>query len=216
MLEPDVALTDFLLAALCSGLAASLLRRHNGDPRLRRAFAALFAALALASLLGGVWHGFFSGSGAPEITIVWTMTMLALGAVASTLWVISARLAPSPRWRRWLAVFAFAQFVSFAAVVLFGTQSYGIVGPAMLPPLAVLIALLLLDYRRSGSSGLLLGIAGLLLVVAANVLQRLGVSLPALGLSANGFYHLLQAAAFVLVFSAIPSLESGEESGGRK
>jgi hypothetical protein len=212
MLEPDVTLTDFALAALCSGLAVSLLRRTDGDPGVRRAFAALFAALALASLLGGVWHGFLSAPGSPQAPVVWTTTMLALGAAASALWMISARLASSPFWRRILPVVALAQFVAFAAIVLFRTQSYSIVGLTMLPPVAVLISQLIARYRRSGASRLMLAAAGFLLVVGANVLQRLHVSLPAAGLSANALYHVLQATAFVMVFVAIPAMRPGEDA----
>jgi hypothetical protein len=210
MLEPDVTLTDFALAALCSGLAVSLLRRAGGDRGVRRAFAALFAALALASLLAGVWHGFLSAPGSRQAPAVWTATMLALGAGASALWMIAARLASSPLWRGVLSFVALAQFVGFAAIVLFRTQSYSVVGPAMLPPVAVLILQLVAGYRRSGASRLLLAVAGLLLVVAASVLQRLQVSLPAAGLSANGLYHVLQGGAFVMVFLAIPAMRPGK------
>jgi hypothetical protein len=144
--------------------------------------------------------------------IVWTMTMLALGAAASALWMISACLAPSPVWRRVLSFVAVAQFAIFAAIVLFRTQSYGVVAPAMLPSLALLIAMVVASYRRSGSSRLLVAVAGLLLVLAANVLQRLHVALPAAGLSANALYHVLQAAAFLMVFFAIPAMRSGEDA----
>ena len=209
MLEPDVTLTDFALAALCAGLAVSLLRRRGGDPGVRRAFAALFAALALASLLGGLWHGFLSAPGSPEAPAVWTATMLALGAGASALWMVAGRLASSPLRRGVLSFVALAQFVGFAAIVLFRTQSYSVVGPTMLPPVAVLILQLVAGYRRSHASRLLLAVAGLLLVVAASVLQRLHVSLPAAGLSANALYHLLQGSAFVMVFLAIPAMRPG-------
>ena len=209
MLEPDVTLTDFALAALCSGLAVVLVRRGDGDPGLRRAFAALFAAIALASLLGGIWHGFLAAPGSPQAPFVWTTTMLALGAAASALWMIAALLASSRLWRGILPVVALVQFLAFAAVVLFRTQSYSVVGPAMLPPLVVVIAQALARYRGSGSARLLVAAAGLLLVVVANVLQRLHVSMPAAGLSANALYHVLQGVAFLMVFSAIPALRSG-------
>jgi hypothetical protein len=212
MLEPDVTLTDFALAALCTGLALSLLRGTDAERDVRQAFAALFAALALASLLGGVWHGFVSGSGSREMPIIWTMTMLALGAAASALWMISASLVAPPGWRRGLSLVGVAQFLAFTAIVLFRTQSFGIVGLAMLPPLAVLITLVTARYRKSGSSRLLLAIAGLLLVVVANVLQRLHLALPAAGLSANALYHVLQAAAFLMVFFSIPALKSGRQA----
>jgi hypothetical protein len=213
MLEPDVTLTDFALAALCTGLVVSLLRRTDGDRGVRQAFAALFAALALASLLGGIWHGFLSTAGSRQVPIVWTMTMLALSAAASALWMISASLVPHGRWHRILSLLAVAQFLAFTAIVLFRTQSFGIVGLAMLPPIAVLIALLVVRYREARSSRLLLAIVGLVLVVVANVLQRLHVSLPAAGLSANGLYHVLQAAALLLVFFAIPAMRSGRQAG---
>ena len=212
MLEPDVTLTDFALAALCTGLAVSLLRRTDGERDVRQAFAALFAALALASLLGGLWHGFFSAPDSRQMPIVWTMTMLALGAAASALWRISASLVAPSGWRRGLSLVAVAQFLAFTAVVLFRTQSFGIVGLAMLPPLAVLITLVVARFRQSGSPRLLLAISGLVLVVVANVLQQLHVALPAAGLSANGLYHVLQAAAFLLVYLSIPALRSGRQA----
>ena len=209
MLEPDVTLTDFALAALCSGLTVSLVRQGDGGPGVRRAFAALFAAIALASLLGGIWHGVLAATGSPQAPFVWTTTMLALGTAASALWMIAAHLASSPVWRGILPFVAFAQFLALAAVVFFRTQSYSVVGLTVLPPLVVVIAQVLASYRGSGSSRLLVAAAGLLLVVAANVLQRLHVSLPAAGLSANALYHVLQDTAFLTVFFAIPALRPG-------
>jgi hypothetical protein len=206
MNEPDVTLTDFALAALCFGLAASLLRRSDGDPAVRRPFAALFIALGLAAFLGGAWHGFVSAPAGNRFPGVWTLTMLALGAAASALWMISARLARDPLWGRVLTFIAFAQFVVYAAVVLFRSQSFGVAGLAMLPPVVMLAAILFARYRRTGSGRLLAGLAGLMLVLAANVLQRLHVAFPAIGLSANGLYHILQACAFLLVFLAVPAL----------
>lgn len=138
--------------------------------------------------------------------------MLALGAAASALWMILACLVSSPVWRRVLSFVAIAQFLVFAAIVLFRTQSFGVVGPAMLPPLALLITLVVVRYRRSGSPRLLVAAAGLLLVLAANVIQGLQLALPAAGLSANGLYHVLQAVAFLMVYFAIPVMGSGEDA----
>jgi hypothetical protein len=206
MLQPDVALTDLMLAALCGCLAALALRGTKGDGGVRRGFAALYAALGTSALLGGIWHGFFSGADTEPGNVLWILTMLTLGLASWALWWIASRLAPSRAWRRGLSAIGPVQFAVYAMAVLFVTRSFALAGAMMLPPVAVLAGMLAARYRRGPSRRLQAGLAGLLLVIVAGALQQAGVALPLLGLSANGLYHVLQSVAVLLVFLSVPDL----------
>lgn len=208
MLQPDVALTDFFLAVLCGCLAALVLRGTVGDQGVRRGFATLYAALGASALLGGIWHGVFSDAESAAGDALWILTMLTLGLASWALWGIASRLAPSGAWRRGLAAIGPVQFVAHAAAVLFVTRSFAVSGAMMLLPVGVLAGMLALSYRRSRSSRLLAGLAGLVLVVVAGALQQAGVAVPSLGLSANALYHVLQSIAVLLVFVSVPDLRS--------
>ena len=53
MLEPDVTITDFILAVQCLCFAVLIYRKSDNIPWLL-----LFGSLGIASLIGGVVHGF--------------------------------------------------------------------------------------------------------------------------------------------------------------
>ena len=92
MLEPDVTLTDLVLAIQCAVFAVVLLRRRGGDQTETRLFAALFASLAVSSLFGGLWHGAFSGADTATGDAIWLVSMAALAGSAALPWLISGRL----------------------------------------------------------------------------------------------------------------------------
>jgi len=98
MLEPDVAPTDFLLAVQCAAFSVHLFHKRDGELLVRRLYAALFGALGVSSLLGGLWHGVFSGRETALGQWVWLCVMAALALGAALLWLISAVQFSSAKW----------------------------------------------------------------------------------------------------------------------
>ena len=186
MSEPDVTLTDFALAVLCAGFAVALLAAAP-------LFAGLFAALALAALLGALWHGWFSGQSGGRGGALWLGTMLAVGAANLFLWLIAADLIPGLRGP--LRAVAFGQFALYAAAAMFLTRSFLLPSAFSLPPTLAVLA----GFALTANG---LGVAGLALALGAAGLQAAKVGAPRLGLTHNGLYHIIQGAAFSLVFAA--------------
>ena len=92
MTEPDVALTDYAVAAECALLTGLLFRRMPGRREMRRSFALLFASAGIAALAGGTVHGFFLQENSVAGTALWRITLLALGLTACAAWSIGGRL----------------------------------------------------------------------------------------------------------------------------
>src|SRR5947209_5649905 len=91
MLEPDVTLTDYALTLECLAFCTVLARPTPGR-RIRAIAIALFAALGMASFLGGTVHGFFPGPEGTAYAVLWRGTLLAIGLVALFGWCAGARL----------------------------------------------------------------------------------------------------------------------------
>src|SRR2546429_2748138 len=90
MSEAVVGLTDYLLTLECALFSGILMRTAATWPEVRRFFAVFFLSGALTSLTGGTYHVWFSNS--TSVPILWTTTVVALGAAAFAAWAIGACL----------------------------------------------------------------------------------------------------------------------------
>jgi hypothetical protein len=66
-----------------------------------------------------------------------------------------------------------------------------------------------LRHRATGSRVLLPAIAGVVLSLAAAVVQQAETGIASLGLSYNALYHLVQAVGLLLIFVAARGLANG-------
>jgi hypothetical protein len=200
LLEPDVALTDFGLAAECALFAGWLLARARGRAPVLRWFVILFAALGLGALLGGISHGFLADHQSALSHWVWIATMLAIGVVALAGWAIGAHLLLTGAAVRGVLLLAGGLFAVYAAVVLFVSQSFAVAVINYIAGTVFALAAFVLVYARRRAAHMLPGIAGLVLSFAAAGIQQGRIGLPALGLTHNALYHLVQALALLLIF----------------
>jgi len=201
--EADVTLTDLALAVLCFGLAVTLMLRGG----VAVEFALLFGALGLASLLGGLWHGWFSEADSAVSTNLWLATLLSIGLANTMLWLISGRVLASGDYLgvfRWIAAL---QLIAFVYAAVFVTRDFLLPSAASVPPTLVLLLAFALALAAQGPGGLWYGVAGILVAILGAVLQQTQIGLPALRLSHNGVYHVLQALAFLLLFFSVPAVE---------
>jgi hypothetical protein len=199
--EPDVALTDFGLAIECAVFAGSLYWGRRGRS-LRTWWILFFGALGGGALLGGITHGFVTDDDSALPRALWSATLFAIGLAALACWVIGGYLLFPQRAVRQVIVVAVSLFAAYVVIILFVSASfaiaivhYGLAG-------AFLLAAFIVIYRRRRQRAVLAGIAGTALSYAAAAVQQSEIAMPALNLSHNALYHLIQAVALLLIFLA--------------
>jgi hypothetical protein len=205
--EPDVSLTDFGLALETATFAALVLRLSTRWNRLRRWSVAFFGAATVASLAGGLDHGFFRRDGSDlRHDVLWTTSLLAIGASALAMVGIGASLGrPYLPTGRLLGLVT-AAFVTHAAVVLFVRHDFLIAILAYAPAALFLLGALIARYAVERDRASLLGIAAVLLAFVAAAIQRLEIGVDQIDLSHNALYHVVQAISFALLFAALRDL----------
>jgi hypothetical protein len=197
MLEPDVVLTDYLLAAL-SLVFAALMWRATGP--LRLPLATYFASAAVASAAGGTVHGFFADPDSLGAAVLWRIALLAIGVATLANWTIGARLLFAPRVARWIVLAAGLQLAAYSVVVLFVSQDFRVAILDNLPALLFLLVALVLAYGRHRRAGLLVAAGGLVLTLVAAALQQLQIGIHPVYFNYNAVFHTVQALALLVFF----------------
>lgn len=201
MTEPDVALTDYGVTLECAMLTGLLFRREPARRGLRNLFALLFASAGVAALAGGTVHGFFLRESALG-AILWRIVLLAVGLTALAGWSIGGRLLFPERTARLVEVLAAVECAAYTFVVLAIDQSFWIAIANYAPSVFFVAFSFLVAYRRHGEGPLLAGLVGLLLMIAGAIVQRLRVAVHPAYFNHNALFHVIQMAAFLLVFVA--------------
>jgi hypothetical protein len=200
MTEPDVALTDYLLALECALFASLICFRGNTKAPLRLRFSLFFASIGVATLAGGTVHGFFLDTTTLGYRILWPVTLMASGSAALAAWTIAARLWLSEKMERWVVVLALLEFVGYCAVVLFFSQQFSVAVANYLPPAFFLLAAFYKLHRHMRIRALRLGTLGFALTFIAAAVQQAGVGLHPVYFNHNALYHVIQALALFYVF----------------
>jgi hypothetical protein len=200
MHDDAVPLTDFALALLCAGLAWLAARWTGGDKPFRGWWVVFFASIGLAALLGGIVHGFFPEPGAAN-SALWKGTLLSIGITASTCWILAARVRYTARIVSWIELFAAAQFVAYAVIVLWVNSEFGVAIVTYLPATMFLLVVLIREHRGSPSPALARGIVGFVLTFVAAAIQALYLASRPVYFNHNVLYHLVQGLALVLIYS---------------
>jgi hypothetical protein len=200
--DPDVVFTDLGLALL-GGYFAWRLRRRPG--------VVLMAGLACAALWGAVFHGWFpAGTATRPGLIVWLAVAVSILVVAAalldmTILVLGAWLTPGASRGITIArpAVIWAYCLAFIAVVLFVDESFATIvwlyGPVLLLALGAAAFAAVRAHDRSWG----LVAAGLGLSALAALAQRAGVALHARYFDHNAMYHLIQAAALVVLYAGL-------------
>jgi hypothetical protein len=204
--EPDVALTDFALAIECTVFAVWLRGMDRNAGELRLAFVAFFAAVGVASLLGGIAHGFLPGRQSATSQIVWTGTLGAIGVAAFASWVAGARLWLSDTAAGRVTTFGGLLLAVYLVVVMFVSRAFVVAIISYLPATVFLLASFVVAYRRRPEPFLLAGIFGMALTFVAAGIQQGGIDLHPVYFNHNAFYHLVQGCALALIFLAARGL----------
>jgi len=199
--EPDVTLTDYALAVLCAVFALLLQRGTPQRSGLRPWFVGFFAGASAASLLGGVFHGYFEDPFTAPGRQLWTASLLAIGAAAFAGEGLAARLAFAPAAARWITRAAALKLALYAAFVALEPRPFRTAVLDYLPAALFLLAALGLAWRRAPRPGTAHAAAGLAITLAAVGIQQLRFSPHPLYLDHNALYHLVQAVGFALLYA---------------
>jgi hypothetical protein len=228
MTAAPAALTDFALAceaALFAGLIDP--RRRLGRPKPDRAksaratlvrwFELFFFAIAAASMIGGAVHGFAPDQSTVAGRVLWTATMIAVGAAALGAWGIgatightlglSARLAQIVIWT------AIAEFVLFARAIILGARSFRLAIIDYLPAVLFLLAVFAIGCLRRRDPGYLPGALAMAVTILAAAVQQSNAAIATLGLAHNALYHLIQGVALLLLYISARHLTRPRNAG---
>ena len=200
MIEPDVVLTDFALAAECALLARLLWRAGPAAGTLRVPFVTFFASIGASALAGGTVHGFFPEEAGGAHRLLWGATLLAIGVTAAAAWIAGARMlfrAPTAGAIAWAAGLALA---AYAVRILSGAQAFRVAILFYLPAAFFLTVAHLVLFIRTRTPEIGMGLAGLALTFLAAFLQQARVALHPVYFTHNAVYHVLQGVALFLIF----------------
>lgn len=185
--EPVTTLTDFALGGVTVWLAVLLLRNNSLSCRF---WTLAFAALAVAALLGGTFHGF-------EIQGLWKPTVLAVGVASFGMLAGSAYAITTGNVRRALVIAAALKLVLYEAWMLGHDEFIFVVADTASAMLAV-AALHLLALDNPATRWILGGVA--VSLIAAGI-QAGRVVLHPQWFNHNDLYHVVQIAAMALYYA---------------
>jgi len=195
--EPMTMLTDYALAGISGWLGWRLLHVPEGNIS-RRFWALAFASLALAAFLGGTYHAFAPRMSDQAATLLWKLTVLAIGAFSFGMMAGSACATTRGALRTALLSAASAQLVVYCAWMLTHDEfRYVVVDTAVaMGALVALHAHAAVSRRDEASFWILGGVAVSALAAAVQFLQ---VSLHHT-FNHNDLYHVVQIAAMTLYY----------------
>ena len=205
MTEPAVTLTNYGLTLLCAVLVWLARSRVRAD--LRPWAMGLFAGSGAAALFGGTVHGFFGDAATLGYRVLWPATILTVGATGLAAWGLGARIGGRPGGTRWITRIAGLAYVAYVAIVLAGWQAFVVAIAFYLPAVIYLTVRFAQAWRRRPTASRRRALIGFGLTFAAAAIQQLQIPIHAVWFDHNALYHVVQAAAFVLLYQGI----SGEE-----
>jgi len=209
MSEPTTVFTDYLLAGVALALAWRLSRLRPRASVPGRFWAASFAALAVAALVGGTWHGIPADTAPALRYFLWSITYVAIGVADLLLLAGATRAALAPWAGSAVLSVLTIRFLAYAGLVA-GLRQFRFVAVEFGVTLLLLLAFSLdLARRREPAAAFALG--GVALSFAGGLVLALGVS-PHPRFNSNDLFHVIQTGGVWLFFQAALLLRSRGEA----
>lgn len=193
ILDPDVVLSDYALSLLSFYLFGKLLKNQKKI----EAFFFLFSGVS--SFLGGTYHGFFPLKTETVMgKTFWMSTLLFLALAANQLWLYLFKQANNFSQRG--KIFLGLATLFFLAHALFKDHRFiwGIFYYSL--PVLCLGGWLLRSYCRNQEPQKLVGLAAILSLVVASLLQQMGIGVHPLYFDHNALYHLISFGSLWLFY----------------
>ena len=198
--EPDVAITDYLLAIESVVLAALLISQPHARPDFQVWFVAFFIATGLASALGGTVHGFYVAQPSRLGTVLWRGALISIGVVAASAWMIGAGVLWGDAHGAWILTIVAAELIVYAVVVIVVNDAFWVAIANYLPSTGFLMIAYWVAYRSHPNRAIAIGLAGLALTVVAAIGQRLRIGIHPVYFNHNALYHAFQGIALLMIF----------------
>jgi len=200
MTQPDVALTDYGLALECS-IFVYLLGSVPGNSRLLRFwFIVYFLSIALAAALGGTVHGFYAEPASVGSRVLWPLTLIAIGITSLAGAGIGAILLFKASTALVVSSAAGVVFFVYCMVILFVWDDFLVAIVDYLPIVLFLGWAFVAACRRTKRPVFMIGFFGLCTMLIATGIQQFGLGIHPHYFNHNAVYHVLQAAALLMIF----------------
>lgn len=200
MNEPDVTLTDYVIALECL-IFCTLLFRQYGFQALSRWFILFFASVGLAAFTGGTVHGFFHTHGTFMHDLFWFVSMISIGLMALSGWIIGVSLLSfSEKITMAAKVLAGLGFAVYIGYMLFVSQAFLIAILNYLPAAIFLLCVFIYRYFKTKATPIILGIVAMVLTFVSSFVQQAKIILHPVYFDHNALYHLIQFIALFLLF----------------
>lgn len=200
MTEPDVTITDFLLATESFVLAALVATQPYTHPDIRLWFVVFFAATGVASTLGGVFHGFFVAPASPLGTRIWRGTLVAVGVATSASWMLGAAIIWPGTSPALMSILVAIELTVYVAIVLLVSDAFRVAVFNQIPATCFLLVAYALRYQAMPESAVAIGLGGIGVTALSGLVQRLKVTLHPVYFTHNAVFHLLQGIALFMMF----------------
>jgi hypothetical protein len=165
-------------------------------------FIAFLAATGLASVQGGMVHGYFGAESSRAGATLWTGTLLTLGLSALACWVIGARLLWPDLDTRFVLAAAAAEFAAYSVVAVVLTNAFSVAIANYFPAVIFLSAGFWASYRSQPSAGAIWGLGSLALMVVAAAGQVRRVGIHPQYFNHNAVFHVIHGIALFLFYVA--------------
>lgn len=196
-------LSNYFLVLVVGGLAVDIHRRQYLEGYYRNTgWVVSFSLFALASLLGGTYHGFLEGSETMLPEVIWfsTIACIQLASFALAVTVVEQFLTSSII-RRVVEVLLLIKLVGILGWLAIKPQFiYVIVGYGI--DLILVLTVLTYAMVRHRSGSLTWTFLGALIVPVASIIQQLPFTVFGT-LDQNDIYHFVLSGAFVCFYLGI-------------
>lgn len=200
--EPDVTITDFMLAIECGVLSVLLYNAAQGHGLLLAWFLVSFLSIAFSATLGAILHGFLPDTERRAHKLVWHAIMASVGVTALAAWVLGSLMLFGPAVTGYIGSAATLFFVIYLIAILTRHPDFSLAIGFYLPALVFLLIAFVVSWLRTGNLLITAGAAGMILSLIAAWIQYRRIGLHSRWFNHNALYHLLQAIALVLVYQA--------------
>jgi hypothetical protein len=186
------SITNFILAGEVFFFAGMMAQISKARFSAAWFWSGMMLFLGLATLIGGIDHGFFEGPGLPR-AFIQRLTWILLGMMTFFLLMTVASQFFSRQVRRFFLIFGIVQFIAYTIAIL-AITSFLVVIVNYAPVMLFLLVMCLLHVKKS--PGLRSLIFGILILFAASAVQRSNVLYFGV-LDQNGVYHLISMVGMV-------------------
>lgn len=204
--EPSTALTDLFLAVAIWTYAVLLLRTRSATQKSVRLWIVAFGAAGLAALTGTLYHALFPESAPVLRPLLWKEVGLATGVASAALLAAGIFATLRPPWRRWGLVATLIKSLVFMTL-MWSRDDFSFIIYDYASSMLIVLVLQIGLRRRTPATAWLVG--GIVISFVAAAIQQSGFDFHRY-LNHNDLYHLIQIAAFHLLYMGARQLQDAD------